>query len=237
MDNAARFRVRIEQGQLASVTDLALLSGANAIAIESPGGGWEVAQFEAATLVAPQTYELSRLLRGQAGTEHAMSDVKPAGVRVVLLDRAVRPVPLAADEIGLAYSWRYGPASRDIGDATYATTTHMFSGVGHRPLSPVHIRGVRSAGDLAISWIRRTRAGGDGWSTLEVPLAEDSERYEVDILDGATVKRTLASGTPTVLYSAADQAIDFGSPQASVRVRVCQLSATYGRGSSREATV
>ena len=237
IDNAVRIRVRIEQGQLAAVTDLAMLSGANAVAIEAPDGSWEVAQFETANLVAPQTYELSRLLRGQAGTEHAMSDVKPAGARVVLLDGAVRPVPLAADQIGLAYSWRYGPASRDIGDATYATASHTFVGIGHRPLSPVHIRGVRAAGDLSLTWIRRTRSGGDSWATLDVPLAEDSERYEIDILDGTAVKRTLTAATPSVVYSAADQAADFGVPQANVRVRVCQISATYGRGSPREAAV
>ncbi len=35
-------------------------------------------------------------------------------------------------------------------------------------------------------------------SPVEVPLAEDSERYDNDILDGATVKRTLVATTPSV---------------------------------------
>jgi hypothetical protein len=60
------------------------------------------------------------------------------------------------------------------------------------------VRGLRSAGDLAISWIRRTRLGGDSWDAAEVPLGEETERYEVDILDGPTVKRTLTATSPTV---------------------------------------
>ena len=45
------------------------------------------------------------------------------------------------------------------------------------------MKSVRSSGDIAISWIRRTRSGGDNWELPEVPLGEESESYEVDILD------------------------------------------------------
>jgi hypothetical protein len=104
-------------------------------------------------------------------------------------------------------------------------------------LSPAHVRGVRSAGDLAITWIRRTRTGGDSWDAVEVPLAEESERYEIDILDGTTVKRTLSATTPAATYTAADQTTDFGAPQSSIAVRVSQLSTTFGRGTPRAATL
>ena len=149
-------------------------------------------QFQSAVLTAPATYELSLFLRGQAGTEAAMRAPLAAGARFVLLDAAPTLVDMSQDEIGLAYTWRCGPANRDIGHASYLETTHVFSGVGLRPLSPAHVRGLRSAGDLAISWVRRTRLGGDSWDAAEVPLGEETERYEVDILDGTTVKRTLS---------------------------------------------
>ena len=48
-----------------------------------------------------------------------------------------------------------------------------------------------------------------------MPLAEDSERYEVDVMDGATVKRTIAASVPSAGYTAAQQIADFGSVQAS----------------------
>jgi hypothetical protein len=129
------------------------------------------------------------------------------------------------------------PVNRDIGHASYLETTHAFMGVGLRPLSPAHVRGSRTAGDLSISWVRRTRLGGDNWDAAEVPLGEETERYEVDILDGATVKRTLAATTPAATYTAAQQTADFGAPQSAIDVRVYQLSAVHGRGTPREATL
>jgi hypothetical protein len=194
-------------------------------------------QFRTATLVGTDTYELGELLRGQGGTEFAMRPAVAAGARFVLLNAAIARLDLSAAEIGLPYKWRVGPAARDIGDATYVAATHTFTGLGLKPLSPVHVRGTRSAGDVAISWIRRTRVGGDSWETSQVPLAEDAESYEVDVLDGETVVRTLASATPAVTYTAADQISDFGSEQPAYDVRVYQLSGSHGRGTARNAVV
>ncbi len=192
LDRASRFRVRLDGGALGSATELALLAGANIAAIENADGEWEVLQFQSAVLTAPSTYELSLLLRGQAGTEGAMRTPVAAGARFVLLDGALARVDMGPDEVGLAYTWRCGPANRNIGDASYLETTHAFRGLGLRPLSPMHVRGSRSGGDLALSWVRRTRIGGDSWDSVEVPLAEETERYEVDILDGPDVVRTIS---------------------------------------------
>ena len=230
-DHATRLRIRLDSGTLASVSDLALLSGANAAAIEHAPGVWEVIQFRTAALVAPSTYELSALLRGQQGTEAIMSASLAAGARFVLLDSALTTLELTPDEIGLPFNWRYGPSNRDLGSTSYETTIHAFASIGRRPFAPAHLRGRRDAGDLHISWIRRTRIGGDSWEAVEVPLGEDSENYAVEILDGDTVIRTLSVSTPSVIYTAAEQAADFGTPPPTVTVRVCQLSASYGRGS------
>jgi hypothetical protein len=51
------------------------------------------------------------------------------------------------------------------------------------------------------------------------------------------VSRTLAASTPSVVYTAAEQTIDFGTPQAACTVRVYQLATGYGRGSPRTASV
>ena len=238
IDFASRVRVRLDRGELASVTRAALLSGANAAAVQNANGDWEVLQIETAVLVAPATYELSTLLRAQAGTDGAMLPSLAAGARFVLLDRALTPVDMAPADIGLTFNWRFGPAARDIGHASYASATHTFSGVGLRPFSPVHVRGARDgSGDLVISWIRRTRINGDAWTAGEVPLAEGSERYEIDILDGSTIVRTLAATSPSVIYTAADQTTDFGTPQSACTIRVHQLAAGYGRGTPRDAVV
>ncbi len=103
----------------------------------------------------------------------------------------------------------------------------------------MHISGSRNgAGDLTITWVRRTRYGGDWRDLVDVPLNEASEAYEVDVLDGAgAVVRTLSSTSPSVTYTAADQTTDFGAPQAAVDVAVYQLSAAVGRGFAGRATV
>ena len=229
--------MKVEGEALTSCTLLQLLAGRNVAAVRNADGEWEVIQFQTATLIAPGTYELSGLLRGQGGSEFAMRPAVAAGARFVLLNTAVARVDLAASEIRLPYSWRYGPATRDIGDASYAVAAHTFQGLGLKPLSPVHVRASRAGGDVTIAWMRRTRIGGDSWETPDVPLGEDAESYEVDILDGASVVRTLTASTPGVVYAAAEQTADFGSAQPAYDIRVYQLSASYGRGTPRAASV
>lgn len=237
VDRGTRIRVAVVGGTLRSETPLQVLAGANVAAVATPEGTWEVFQFENAELVAPGTYEISGLLRGQAGTEHAMRAPLAAGAPFVLIDGAVTAIDLGAGEIGLPLNWRYGPASRDIADRSYQEMTHAFLGTGGVPLSPAHVRGMRQDGDLILSWIRRTRMGGDSWEAIEVPLAEASERYEVDILDGAHVVRTLRTEVPLAIYTGAEQVADFGETQGRITVSVHQLSATRGRGAGRTATL
>ena len=236
-DYAARIRVQVENGALASVTELQLFAGQNVAAIETPDGEWELVQFLSAELVAPETYEISQLLRGQAGSEFVIAPSVPAGARFVLITSAIARIDLTASEIRLPYQWRVGPSGRDIGDASYVAAEHTFQGLGLKPLSPVHVTAARADGDVAISWIRRTRLGGDSWEAPEVPLGEDSEAYEIDILDGADVVRTLTSATTTVSYTADQQVVDFGSEQPSYDVRIYQMSAAYGRGTPAAASI
>ena len=180
---------------------------------------------------------LAGFLRGQAGTEHAMRAPLAPGARFVLIDGALARIDMTEDEMGLAFNWKCGPASRDIGSPHYVQVAHAFAGEGLKPLSPVHIRGSRSGGDLDIAWVRRTRIGGDSWDGVDVPLGEAEERYEIDILDGTTVKRTLTATSPSATYTAAQQSADFGSPQPSISLRISQLSPTRGRGTPRAAVL
>jgi hypothetical protein len=103
----------------------------------------------------------------------------------------------------------------------------------------VHIEGSRSGGgDLTITWVRRTRYSGEWRDLVDVPLNEASEAYEVDVLDGpGQVVRTLISSSPSITYSAADQATDFGALQSAIDVAVYQLSAVVGRGFAGRAIV
>ena len=236
-DRSNVLRVTLGFGTLTSASLIQVLAGANVCAVQTPSGDWEVLQFTQAQLVAPLTYALSGLLRGQAGTDAALA-VIPAGSPFVLLNAALVPIGLTSAEARLPLNWRYGPSSRGIGDATYAASTHAFQALGLRPLSPVRVRAARAAnGDLTLTWIRRTRIGGDSWDLSDVPLSEDSERYEIDVLAGSTVKRTIAVTSPALTYASADQLTDFGALPASVTLKLAQVSATYGRGAALMVSV
>lgn len=236
-DRATRLRVEIGVGELVSAMPANLFAGANTAAIRNAAGEWEVFQYETATLIAPRTYELSGLLRGQLGTETAMTGTLSIGSRVVFLSEALAPIDISLAEMRLPLNWRVGPSAYDLGHESYVSSTHTFTGLGLRPYAPVHLRATRTSGDLTLRWIRRTRIGGDSWEQPDVPLSEEQERYEIDILDGAAVKRSLTSATSNVTYSAAQQIADFGSPQPSISVAVYQMSAIYGRGAAARATL
>ncbi len=184
-DQSNVLRVVLDHGELASVTEAALLNGANYAAIENADGEWELIQFQTAALVAPSTYDLSGLLRGQGGSSGAMRDPVAGGARFILVNSAVTPVNLRPDEVGLALNYKYGPTSESLDEPSYGGTAHAFQGLGLRPLSPVHLQGKRNPanGDWTFVWVRRTRVGGDSWEGLDVPLAEESELYRLDILD------------------------------------------------------
>ncbi len=230
--------VIIYNGELLSREGEDVLSGANLAAIEHAGGEWEVMQFQTAQLIGDKTYRLSGLLRGQGGSEPHISTDLLAGARFIILDDAVTPVELTDDQIGLDYSWKVGPAPYDLGHRSYRTYQKAFVGLGHKPFAPVHLRAVPGiAGDIYLSWTRRTRSGGDSWASIEVPLFEDSEAYEVDILENGIVRRTLASSGSSITYTSAQQTMDFGQLQTSLDVAVYQMSARTGRGHQAMTTL
>ena len=229
-DNASTIDVLLTFGQLQSVTDIAVLNGANVCVV-----GSEIIQFQYATLLDTNKYRLSGLLRGRLGTEWAVSG-HAAGERFILLTNAVARELMASSAWGI--SKKFKPVT--IGSTLGATTAqdYAYAAKALRPYSPVHIVGSRSSGDLTINWKRRTRIGGDWRDAVDIPLSEESERYEVDIMSGVTVKRTITGLTsPTTIYTAAQQTTDFGSAQNSVTVNVYQLSAAVGRGDAGNASI
>ncbi|MEZ5776015.1 MAG: glycoside hydrolase/phage tail family protein [Hyphomicrobiaceae bacterium] len=236
-DRANALTVRLDGGVLHGASEADLLNGTNLAAIETASGRWELLQFAAAELVAPSTYRLTTLLRGQSGSEAAMATTIGAGARFVLVDAALERLAMSVDEIGLDFSWRFGPAVEAIDHRAYRTETHAFAGAALRPLSPVHVSGRREGGDLHITWVRRTRIGGDSLDLAEVPLGEEDERYEIDILEGSVVRRTLVAASPSAVYAAAEQAADFGMLPGSVTLEVCQVSPVHGRGTPRRAVL
>lgn len=230
LDRGAPLRVTFGFGALASVTREALLDGANLVAIGGgAAAGWEIFQFERAELVAPDTYEISGRLRGQFGTDADMPEVWPAGSLVVLLDGAPRQIDLPAAYRNLQRTYRIGLAALGYGDDAVDARIEAFAGTGLRPYSVAHLT-ARPAqdGSVKVSWVRRTRANGDSWETVEVPLGEDAEWYVVRIMSGLSVLREFRVANPEWTYPAALVSADSGLPE--LRIAVAQGSNAYGPG-------
>ncbi len=229
-DRSAPVRVRISGGSLSSVGPMQLLNGANLMAVgDGTPGNWELLQFANAELVAPDTYDLSLLLRGQAGTEDTGAAGWPAGSYVVLMNGAPVQIGLSASERDLARHYRIGPSRRGYDDPSYVHLVEAFSGIGLRPYAPVHLRARPSgAGNVAIGWIRRTRSGGDTWSGLDVPLGEAYEAYLLRVVNGGATLREITLSQTQWTYAAAMMSADGAG--SDFEIHVAQLSDTFGPG-------
>lgn len=224
--------VSLSSGHVADIEELAALDGGNRLAVETDEGRWEVLGFAGASLVAPDNYRLTRLLRGLGGSDAVMGPAA-IGNRVVLLDSRVALIDVAPEWLGGTLSLR---AYAGAGDAV-GTAFEVAIGLdGLLPLPPGHLSARRGAGGVvALSWIRRSRADTGNWALLEVPL-EAAEGYAVEILDGAMPVRSLDVVSPAAIYPAAEQLADFGSLPAAFDWRVRQLSPAYGAGHTAEGT-
>ena len=229
--------VELSGGSLSSLSEEQVLAGGNLLAVLGPDGRAEVVGVRQADLIGPRRYRLGGFLRGLGGTERLATRSLAPGASVVLLDGA--PVPLATSlaELGQSWTYRIGPAGREPSDPSYLTFAGTVTTTALAPLAPVHVTARRLPGAVSIRWIRRTRLDGDGWNLAEVPLGEEIEAYEVDILSGGSVARTIAGTVPEVSYGSALELADFGAAQSSLSLRVYQLSRTVGRGFSADVSI
>jgi hypothetical protein len=70
-----------------------------------------------------------------------------------------------------------------------------------------------------------------------VPLGEDAEAYTLDVFSGDAIVRRISCSASEAFYPDADELADFGAPQASLHLRVAQVSATVGAGHPTELTL
>ncbi len=229
-DRVNTVNVRMLSGILTSDTEVNVLNGANRMLI-----GDEIIQFATATNIGGSSYTLSTLLRGRRGSE-TFSGTHVVNERVVVLtsENAIRKgVPISA----YLETFFYRAVTKG---------SSLFSGLveqqlkfrSQMPYAPSHLAGTISADDWTFTLVRRSRLDGQ-WLNLSgnPALGEVSESYEWDVMDGATVKRTLTSTSPSVLYNSADQNTDFSMNVTTVELNVYQISGDVGRGFVRNVTL
>lgn len=237
--NTLTLRLATYNGALSSASELSVLNGANAAAVGAHGR-WEIIQYKTATQNADGSWTIGGLLRGRRGTEWAVGTHAIGDVFVGLAGATLRRMALQSSEIGAQrhYKWVTLGQALELASAQAVTA----AGVSLECYAPVCLGGGRDAsGNITLTWIRRARTQAEWRDYSDVPVGEASENYEVEIWDGAgyaTLKRTLTGlSTPTASYTSAQQVTDFGANQATVYVRVYQVSAAAGRGYALQGSI
>lgn len=180
---------------LAHANDPQLLAGSNIAMI-----GQEIIQFAEAVPLGEGCFRLSRLIRGLGGTEIEVAS-HGTDEDFVLLDGGsmleISPtfyapfVPVAIFALG-----------RD--DLVPVSAAMASPGRALMPWSPVHARwNFLDGGDLQIGWTRRSRAGTVWSDRVEVPLAEEVEKYRVELSagDGSGISVSVESTVPQAIVS------------------------------------
>ena len=225
--------VTLVSGELVSITEVELFTNKNIAAWGNDTDGWEIFQFQTATLNMDGTYTLSNLLRGLYGTEyltaHSADDtfvMIDGNNEIALLPENLIDVPTVMMSLNIGETIDDG----DTADFTY-------SAMNLKPWSGVKATASRASHTITLNWVRRSRYSNSWRSSVEVPLNENSESYEIDVMDGSTVVRTITTSTPTAVYTGAQQMTDFGSYQNPCSFKIYQMSASVGRGVPYEVTV
>ena len=232
-DDGNALELTLYGGHLSSRDEAEVLAGANHVAVETDSGAWEVVAFAGAELIAPGQYRLTRLLRGRWGTDVAIGPAS-AGNRVLLLDGPTKLLTIPPGWLDATVDLRSYAGSTDA----VGTLSSVEIGLGPvLPLPPTHLVAVRGgSGDIAVSWVRRSRADTDSWAGDDAPLDFVPEGYRLTIFLSGTPVRTMEVTAPAATYTTAQQTADFGSPPSSFVYSVAQLSAVYGPGHAATAT-
>jgi hypothetical protein len=197
--NSVEIELLADSMWLESRDDAALAAGANLAVL-----GDELIQFGVATPLGARRFLLSRLMRGRRGTEWA-AGLHSAGEAFALIEAE----SLAAVDVPLgALGGEARLLAAGLGDPGGVLAVRTVSGEAMRPPSPVHLRAERRAnGDLALTWVRRSRNGWVWLSGSDTPLGEETESYRLT-LSGEGFERSVTVPAPAYVYTTAEQSAD-----------------------------
>jgi hypothetical protein len=233
-DETSSVDVQLISGSLSSTTFDGLLAGINAALI-----GQELVYFRTATLVAAGTYRLSGFLRARQGTEWAAA-THAAGDTFVLLDTALYRLPLQLSDLGQTLKLLPVTLGQTVRTSDALSVTVQEACV--RPLAPAQLRAnpgsTASPSDITLSWIRRARVNAAWLNGTDVPLDQASESYEVQVLSGSVVVRTVTvTAAQGWIYSAAAISADGFTSGQTISFAVAQNSDQGVLGHAASTTI
>ncbi|MFC7290881.1 baseplate multidomain protein megatron [Hirschia litorea] len=215
---AQSVEIQIGQGQLDSVSELAVLNGANALLVETLQG-WEVLQFQYAELIGVGKYKVSRFLRAQQGSDSASKLGAEIGAQVIFLNGQETRIELKDQEFGLDLIWRAGGEGVPSDFMRHGKFVWQKSAFLQWP--PCHLNSKMTTDGLELSWIGKARIGGDVWGNTE-QFSEYPEVYRVQIFDEKNLVRMWQTDISNTIYPAAQIMHDFPNG-GQIIIEVSQL--------------
>jgi Putative phage tail protein len=184
---------------------------------------FELLQFMDADLQSDGDWILSGLLRGRRGTER-FTGTHEAGDYCVIYSAAWAKRDMGASRLN--QTTYYEAITYGLGEAARGAEIDTFTAEALRPLSVANVQVNRDyeTGTFDVTWQRRTRLGGSSIDGQDVPLGETSELYNVRVLDGVEIVRSLQVTSPAFEYTVYEQIEDFGVEQPSITVEIEQVS-------------
>lgn len=166
-------------------------------------------QFGRAVAIGEGQFRLTHLLRGRGGTEWACAGHTAGDAFCLVQATSLQAVVLPYSAVGATVT----AAIRGGAPASI-----VYSAEGSRPPSPVDLRiEPQPNGDLALSWIRRSRLGFAWVDEIDAPLGETQEQYRVAVTASAN-SIELVTDQPTAVVTA-EALTDLGAGPAVITVR------------------
>jgi len=243
IDTTTTFRIGLRNGTFTSCTVQELLDDPTKNLVLFSNG--ELVQFADADIYSDGIYDCTNLIRGCFGTEWAIG-THGTDERVTLIELTKffnHEYPVT--QIGATTYYR--ATSPGVSPPESPVITHVQETNRLKPWAPYNIKVTRAGDVINGTFNRRSRFPAAVFNT-DPPWGEDIQAFEIDVYNGVNVVRTItgtasANGSvinptaSTFVYDDADQVIDFGSVQGAVTIRMYQLSATVGRGYTRQVVV
>lgn len=218
-DTATILQVAMVDGALSGISDADYYNNVNVAAVGDPNTGkWEYIIYRDAVQQSNGVWHVSYIGRGRRGTDAPeFTETHGRGETFLVLTRAtVERLTLPLSKINAT---RY---YKGVGDAEFvesaAIRAHTLKARALQPFRPVLLgASVDGSDNIDIAWTRSTRINYEGLEWGDKPLNEDSEAYEVDILDapGGSVVRTIAVTSEAAEYTKAQITSDLGAGTAT----------------------
>jgi hypothetical protein len=204
--------VKMIQGTLSSTTEAGYYENNNVAAIGlETGSKYENIIFRDAVLQSNDTYHVSHIGRGRRGTDSEFfTENHVNGEMFVVLDRSTTErLTLPLGDLSTTKYYK------GVGDAEFIESVPIralaSTGGPLKPLKPSYLDlAVDSSNNIDINWIRSTRLNYENaqdWNTKL--LNEDTEEYELDILDETGAVARAVTGLTAAVNAVTT--IDIGS--------------------------